>query len=125
VLFVHDSYGINYDLTAVGDRKSAKAGTEQPHYQWTPSIAPSGMTFVTTEQYGKDWVGNLLVGSLKFNHITRLELERPFEEKVVKEIRLLESVGERIRDVRQGPDGYIYVITDSSNGQLIRLVPAH
>ena len=82
------------------------------------------MAFVTSEKYGKAWVGNLLVGSLKFNYLARLELERPFEGSVVKETRLLESLRERIRDVRQGPDGYIYVVTDSANGQLIRLDPA-
>jgi glucose/arabinose dehydrogenase len=118
------SFGRNYDLTAVGDGSSAKAGTEQPLHQWTPSIAPSGMTFVTTEKYGKAWLGNLLVGSLKFTHLARLELERPFAGKVVKETRLLEALGERIRDVRQGPDGFIYVVTDSANGKLIRLVPS-
>ncbi|MBA3034019.1 MAG: PQQ-dependent sugar dehydrogenase [Rhodocyclaceae bacterium] len=118
------SYGRNYDLTAVGDGKSAQAGTEQPLHHWTPSIAPSGMAFVTSEKYGKAWVGNLLVGSLKFTHLARLELERPFAGKVVKETRLLESLGERIRDVRQGPDGFIYVVTDSANGKLIRLAPA-
>lgn len=117
------SFGRNYDLTAVGDGKSAAPDTEQPLHQWTPSIAPSGMAFVTTEKYGKAWVGNLLVGSLKFSHLTRLELERPFEGKVVKETRLLEKLGERIRDVRQGPDGYIYVVTDSRDGKLIRLMP--
>jgi glucose/arabinose dehydrogenase len=118
------SFGRNYDFTAVGDGKSAQANTEQPLHQWTPSIAPSGMAFVTSEKYGKAWVGNLLVGSLKFNYLARLELERPFEGSVVKEIRLLESLRERIRDVRQGPDGYFYVVTDSANGQLIRLDPA-
>ena len=118
------SFGRNYDFTAVGDGKSAQANTEQPLHQWTPSIAPSGMAFVTSEKYGKAWVGNLLVGSLKFNYLARLELERPFEGSVVKETRLLESLRERIRDVRQGPDGYIYVVTDSANGQLIRLDPA-
>lgn len=118
------SYGRNYDFTAVGDGNSAKANTEQPLHHWTPSIAPSGMAFVTSEKYGKAWVGNLLVGSLKFNYLARLELERPFEGSVVKETRLFESLKERIRDVRQGPDGYIYVVTDSANGQLIRLDPA-
>ena len=118
------SFGRNYDFTAVGDGKSAQANTEQPLHQWTPSIAPSGMAFVTSEKYGKTWVGNFLVGSLKFNYLARLELERPFEGSVVKETRLLESLRERIRDVRQGPDGYIYVVTDSANGQLIRLDPA-
>jgi len=117
------SFGRNYDFTAVGDGNSAKTGTEQPLHQWTPSIAPSGMAFVTTEKYGKAWVGNLLVGSLKFTHLARLELERPFEGKVVKETRLLKALEERIRDVRQGPDGYIYVVTDSGDGKLIRLTP--
>lgn len=118
------SFGRNYDFTAVGDGKSAQANTEQPQHQWTPSIAPSGIAFVTSVKYGKAWEGNLLVGSLKFNYLARLELERPFEGSVVKETRLLESLRERIRDVRQGPDGYIYVVTDSANGQLIRLDPA-
>ena len=118
------SFGRNYDFTAVGDGKSAQANTEQPLHQWTPSIAPSGMVFVTSEKYGKAWEGNLLVGSLKFNYLARLELERPFEGSVVKETPLLESLRERIRDVRQGPDGYIYVVIDSANGQLIRLDPA-
>ena len=118
------SYGRNYDFTAVGDGKSAQANTEQPQHQWTPSIAPSGIAFVTSVKYGKAWEGNLLVGSLKFNYLARLELERPFEGSVFKETRLLESLRERIRDVRQGPDGYIYVVTDSANGQLIRLDPA-
>lgn len=120
------SYGRNYDFTAVGDgnSNSVKANTEQPLHHWTPSIAPSGMVFVTSERYGKAWVGNLMVGSLKFNYLARIELERPFEGKVVKETRLLESLREQVRDVRQGPDGYIYVVTDSANGQLIRLDPA-
>lgn len=117
------SFGRNYDFTAVGDGNPIRAGTEQPLHHWTPSIAPSGMTFVTTEKYGRAWVGNLLVGSLKLTHLARLVLERPFEGKVVKETRLLESLGERIRDVRQGPDGFIYVVTDSADGKLIRLLP--
>lgn len=118
------SFGKNYNFTAVGDGGTARSGTEPPLHQWTPSIAPSGMAFVTSERYGKAWVGNLLVGSLKFAYLARLELTRPFEGKVVRETRLLEELGERIRDVRQGPDGYLYVVTDSANGQLIRLLPA-
>ncbi len=118
------SFGKNYNFTAVGDGGTARSGTEPPLHQWTPSIAPSGMAFVTSERYGKAWVGNLLVGSLKFSYLARLELARPFEGKVVRETRLLEDLGERIRDVRQGPDGYLYVVTDSANGQLIRLLPA-
>jgi glucose/arabinose dehydrogenase len=119
------SFGRNYDFTAVGDGHPTKAYTEPPVHQWTPSIAPSGMTFVTSEKYGKAWVGNLLVGSLKFTHLSRLELEAPFSGKVVKETRLLEALKERVRDVRQGPDGYLYVVTDGANGRLIRLEPAN
>ena len=118
------SYGRNYDFTAVGDGESAMPGTEQPLYHWTPSIAPSGMAFVTSDKYGKAWVGNLLVGSLKLTHLARLELEHPFAGKVVRETRWLTSLDERIRDVRQGPDGFIYLVTDSRNGKLIRLEPA-
>lgn len=117
------SFGRNYDFTAVGVGSRTRAGTEPPLYQWTPSIAPAGMAFVTSERYGKAWIGNLLVGSLKFKYLARLELERPFEGKVVRETRLLESLGERIRDVREGPDGFVYVLTDSDNGELIRLIP--
>ncbi|MCE1239041.1 MAG: PQQ-dependent sugar dehydrogenase [Azonexaceae bacterium] len=118
------SHGRNYDLTAVGDGQQSKPGTEPPLHTWTPSIAPAGMTFVTSERYGQAWVGNLLVGSLKFTYLARLELERPYAGKVVRETRLLASLGERIRDVRQGPDGYLYVLTDSPDGKLIRLLPA-
>lgn len=117
------SFGRNYDFTAVGDGGSARAGTEPPLHQWTPSIAPSGMVFVASERYGKAWVGNLLVGSLKFKYLARLELAHPFAGGVVRETRLLEALGERIRDVREGPDGYLYVLTDSSEGQLLRLLP--
>lgn len=117
------SFGRNYDFTAVGDGRSAREGTEPALYQWTPSISPSGMAFVTGERYGKAWTGNLLLGSLKFKYLVRLELERPFEGKVVRETRLLESLRERIRDVREGPDGFIYLLTDNSDGQLIRLIP--
>lgn len=117
------SHGRNYDYTSVGTGKREHPGTQQPHHFWTPSIAPSGMTFVTSERYGKDWVGNLLVGSLKFAYVARLELETPFEGKVVRETKLVPDLGERVRDVRQGPDGYIYLLTDQSQGRLLRLLP--
>ena len=117
------TYGENYGGGKIGDGISAKAGLEQPLHYWVPSIAPSGMAFVTSERYGKAWVGNLLVGSLKFGFLNRIELAEPFKGKVLRETRLLESERERIRDVRQGPDGLLYVLTDSGNGQLQRLVP--
>ena len=116
------TYGENYGGGPVSDGLTAKAGLEQPLHYWVPSIAPSGMTFLTSDKYGKAWQGNLFIGSLKFAYLARLELSSPYSGKVVKESKLLQGVG-RIRDVRQGPDGLLYVLTDSSDGKLIRLLP--
>lgn len=116
------TYGENYGGGPIGDGLTAKAGLEQPLYYWVPSIAPSGMVFLTSDKYGKAWQGNLFIGSLKFAYLARLELSAPYSGKVVKESKLLQGVG-RIRDVRQGPDGLLYVLTDSSDGKLIRLMP--
>jgi glucose/arabinose dehydrogenase len=118
------SFGRNYNLTSVGTGQRSHPGTLQPQHSWVPSIAPSGLAFVTSERYGKDWVGNLLVGSLKFAYVARLELERPFDGKVRRESKLLPDLDERVRDVRQGPDGYIYLLTDHPQGRLLRLEPA-
>lgn len=117
------TYGENYGGGKIGDGLTEKAGMEQPLHYWVPSIAPSGMAFLTSERYGKGWHGNLFVGSLKFAYLDRIELSQPFAGKVVRESKLLTEVGERIRDVRQGPDGLLYVLTDSANGKLIRLLP--
>ena len=117
------TYGENYGGGKIGEGLSRKSGMEQPLHYWVPSIAPSGMAFLTSERYGKAWKGNLFVGSLKFSYLDRIELSAPFGGKVVREHKLLADVGERIRDVRQGPDGLLYVLTDSSNGKLIRLLP--
>ena len=116
------TYGENYGGGKIGEGTS-KPGMEQPLHYWVPSIAPSGMVFVTSERYGKDWVGNLMVGSLKFGYLNRIELAQPFQGKVVRETKLLTDVNARIRDLRQGPDGLLYVLTDQSNGQLLRLLP--
>ncbi len=122
------TYGENYGGGKIGEGLTSKPGMEQPLHQWTPSIAPSGMTFLTSERYGKAWQGNLFVGSLKFAYLNRIELTAPYRGTVQRESQLISGVaggvGERIRDVRQGPDGLLYVLTDSSNGKLIRLVPA-
>jgi len=117
------TYGENYGGGKIGDGITEKAGMEQPLHYWVPSIAPSGMAFLTSERYGKAWQGNLFVGSLKFGYLDRIELSAPFTGKVVRESKLLTELGERIRDVRQGPDGLLYVLTDNSNGKLIRLLP--
>lgn len=112
------THGENYGGGKIGDGLSAKPGMEQPLHYWVPSIAPSGMAFLTSDRYGPAMKGNLFVGSLKFGYLARLELA---QGKVVREHRLLG--GERIRDVRQGPDGLLYVLTDSAQGSLLRLQP--
>jgi len=89
----------------------------QPTTYWDPSIAPSGLAVVNSPRY-PEWQGNLLVGALKFQLIARLELDG---NTVIHEERLLRSELGRIRDVRQGPDGFIYLLTDSSNGGIYRL----
>ena len=117
------TYGEDYGGGKIGEGLTRQTGMEQPLHYWVPSIAPSGMAFLTSERYGKAWQGNLFVGSLKFAYLDRIELSRPYAGQVVRESKLLGDAGERIRDVRQGPDGLLYVLTDSSNGQLIRLLP--
>ncbi len=118
------TFGENYGGGKIGEGLTTKAGMTQPLHYWVPSIAPSGMAFLTSERYGKAWVGNLFVGSLKFGYLDRIALAQPFRGAVVGEHKLLGELGERIRDVRQGPDGWLYVLTDSANGQLLRLQPA-
>jgi glucose/arabinose dehydrogenase len=93
---------------------------EQPIKYWVPSIAPSGMAFYTGGLMPK-WKGSVLVGALKDKMLVRLSLDG---EKVTGEERLLENLGERIRDVRQGPDGALYLLTDASNGRILRVAPA-
>ena len=114
------SFGVNYDGSKIGSGDSAAPGLEPPLHHWTPSIAPSGIAFLTSDRYGAGWKGNLFVGSLKFEYLDRIELK---DGKVVAEHKLLEDVGQRIRDVRQGPDGLLYVVTDSPSGKLLRLLP--
>lgn len=109
------SYGINYDGTPFTDI-TEKEGMAQPLFYWIPSIAPSGMAFVTSNKY-PDWKGNILVGSLKFGYLERLVLNK---EKVVKREKLLDKIG-RVRDVIQAPDGYIYVAVEGKG--IVKIVP--
>jgi glucose/arabinose dehydrogenase len=117
------TYGENYGGGKMGAGITAQAGMEQPVHYWVPSIAPSGMVFVSSHRYGKDWVGNLVVGSLKFGYLSRLEMTEPYGGKLLRETKVPVEVGDRVRDVRQGPDGLLYLITDSPKGRLLRLVP--
>ncbi|MBT4906766.1 MAG: PQQ-dependent sugar dehydrogenase, partial [Rhodospirillaceae bacterium] len=112
------TFGRSYAGFSIGEG-SAKDGMEPPLHHWTPSIAPSGMMFYDGDAFPR-WRGNLFVGSLKFRYLARLVLDGT---RVVSEERLVERDFRRVRDVRQGPDGMIYVLTDESDGQLIRLQP--
>ena len=111
-------YGIDYSGLRMHET-TAKVGMEQPLHYWVPSIAPSGMAFYTAERFPQ-WKNSLFVGALAGEHLARLTLDG---ERVISEERLLGERRERIRDVRQGPDGYIYVITDEKNGKLLRISP--
>ena len=114
------TYGENYGGGKIGDGITAKDGMEQPLHYWVPSIAPSGMAFLTSDRYGAGWKGNLFVGSLKFGYLDRIELK---DGKVVAEHKLMADARARIRDVKQGPDGWLYALTDESDGKLLRLRP--
>lgn len=113
------TYGRAYS----GERFAPKPPVEgyaSPIHHWTPSIAPSGMAFYTGDVFSA-WRGDLFVGALKLTHLARLEIE---DGEVVAEERLLDDAGMRIRDVRQGPDGYLYLLIDGNDAPLLRLVPA-
>ena len=113
------TYGRNYGSgTPIGEG-TARPGIEPPLHQWTPSIAPSGMAFYTGERF-PHWRGNLFVGALRDQMLLRLQLDGP---RVVHQEPLLKNAIGRIRDVRNGPDGFIYVLTDSARGVLARLEP--
>ncbi len=113
------AYGVEYSGSKIGEGKTEAPGMEQPLYYWDPVIAPSGMAFYTGDVFPA-WRGSLFVGGLAAKHVARLTLEGT---QVVGEERLL--VGRaRFRDVRQGPDGHIYLLTDESEGELLKLVPA-
>jgi len=112
-------YGIDYN----GDKihvSTHKDGMEQPVKYWVPSIAPSGMAFYTGDLFPA-WRGNLFVGALAGQLLVRLPLNG---ETVGTEERLLQQLGERIRDVRQGPDGAIWLAIDNSAGRILRVIPA-
>ena len=113
------TYGVNYGIgTKIGEG-TRKEGMAQPLHYWVPSIAPSGMAFYTGDKFPK-WQGDLFVGALKDQMLVRLRLDG---DRVVKEERMLKGVLGRIRDVRVGPDGYVYLLTDEGRGVLARLEP--
>jgi len=113
------TYGIDYSGVKIGEGTS-KPGMEQPLFYWDPSIAPSGAAFYTGDKWPA-WKNSLFVGALAGQLLARLSTDG---EKVTGEERLLTTLGERIRDVRQGPDGFLYLLTDNSNGKILRVRPA-
>ena len=109
------TYGINYSGTPITDI-TKKEGLEQPLYYWLPSIAPSGMAFSASDIY-PNWKGDLFVGSLKFEYLERLEIKN---NQVIKREKVLDSIG-RVRNVEEGPDGYLYVGVEGKG--ILKIVP--
>jgi glucose/arabinose dehydrogenase len=112
------TYGRDYSGRKIGEG-AVKEGMEQPVYYWDPVIAPSGMIVYTGDRY-PGWKGSFLIGSMQPGALVRLTLNNGV---VASEERHLHDMRERVRDVQQGPDGYVYLITDSSDGRLLRVVP--
>jgi glucose/arabinose dehydrogenase len=110
------TYSMEYWGPAISDKSSAP-GVVEPKVVWTPSKAPSGLTVYTGERF-PDWQGDLLSGALKFQELRRIDLKG---NEIIDEEKL--EIGQRVRDVRMGPDGELYVLTDENPGQLLRIVP--
>lgn len=113
------SYGEEYSGEPIPGNITAKEGLEQPVYYWDPVIAPSGMEFYTGSAF-PGWHGNIFIGGLVSERLVRLVIK---DNRVVGEEHLLTERGQRIRDVRQGPDGALYIVTDQSNGELWKITP--
>ena len=111
------SNGLDYDDTPVGTGMAHHEGMEDPIYQYTPSIAPSGMVFYTGDAFPM-WKGNLFIGAMKLKHLNRLVIK---DNKVVHEERLLKELDYRMRNVIQGPDGFLYIGVDG--GRILRIRP--
>lgn len=113
------TYGRNYVIGTKISEHTSIPGMQDPIWQWTPSIAPSGAAFYTGDKF-PDWKGNLFVGALVLRHLERMEIDG---HKIISREILIEDFGKRIRDVRNGPDGYLYLLTDEDNGELLRIEP--
>jgi glucose/arabinose dehydrogenase len=113
------AYGVEYSGGPINDGITAKAGLEQPVYYWDPVIAPSGAQFYSGKAFPQ-WAGSLFIGSMVQQRLVRLVMEN---DRVTGEEHLLTDRNKRIRDVREGPDGLLYILTDGSNGELWKLAP--
>ena len=114
------TYGVDYSGAKIGEG-TTKPGMEQPVYYWDPVIAPSDMTFYTGDAF-PEWKGSILIGSMQPGLLVRLMLQGG---RVTSEERYLGDLNERIRDVQQGPDGLLYLLTDDRNGRILRIVPSN
>ena len=114
------TYGEQYGGGKIGQGLQRLEGMEQPLHYWSPSIAPSGMAFVRSERYGAASRGHLIVGSLRGNRLHRLVWDG---QRLVREELINAPIEQRVRDVRQGPDGWLYLLTDAAQGRLLRLLP--
>ncbi|HRN84472.1 MAG TPA: PQQ-dependent sugar dehydrogenase [Hyphomicrobium sp.] len=114
------TYGIDYSGAKIGEGITEKEGLEQPVYHWTPSIAVSSVLLYTGDLF-PEWKGNLLAGALKYMQVQRLVIE---DGKVVQHEVVADDIGQRVRDVRQGPDGAVYLLTDEADGRIVRMAPA-
>lgn len=114
------AYGEEYSGQPIGDATAVRAGYEQPVYYWDPVIAPSGAQFYTGDAF-PEWRDSLFIGALKERRLVRLVLK---DKKVIGEEHLLVDRGQRVRDVRQGPEGALYVVTDDENGELWKITPS-
>lgn len=114
------SYGVEYSGEPVGTGQHSAPGMEDPIYEWTPVIAVSGMEFYTGDAFPA-WRGDVFVGGLRGQALVRLEKDG---RRITEEERLLTDLGQRIRAVKQGPDGDLYVITDEESGEILRMSPA-
>jgi aldose sugar dehydrogenase len=113
------AYGEEYSGSPISGAATVREGIEQPVYYWDPVIAPSGAQFYTGDAFPA-WKGNLFIGGMKDRKLVRLVLDN---NRVTGEEHLLEDRGQRVRDVRQGPDGALYIVTDERKGELWRIAP--
>ena len=113
------AYGIEYSGAPIDGAVTAREGYEQPVYYWDPVIAPSGMQFYTGDAFSA-WRGSVFIGGMRATGLVRLTLK---DDRVTGEEHLLTDRGQRVRDVREGPDGALYVVTDAASGELWKITP--
>ena len=113
------TYGEQYGGGRIGEGITSRAGLEQPATYWKPSIATSGLAYLGSDRYGADWQGDLFVGSLKFSRVVRV----PIDDTRAASPETVIDLGQRVRDLRVGPDGLLYVLTEAPKGRIVRLEP--